>query len=73
MGNTYFEPRSLHWYTRLARNKDGAEVKSMIDLVLLKKVILRYIQDMRAVRGLGRGVSDHHFALCKVRLVGACI
>ena len=40
------------------------EVKSMIDLVQVKK-------DVRAVRGVGRGLSDHHVVLCKVRLVGA--
>ena len=28
---------------------------------------------MRAVRGMGRGLSDHHVVLCKVRLVGAWI
>ena len=46
MGNTYFERRSLYKYTR---GQDGMEVKSMIDMVLLKKDLLRYVQDMRAV------------------------
>ena len=45
----------------------------MIDLVLVKKDMLRYLQDVRAVRGKGRGLLDHHFVLCKVRLVGARI
>ena len=44
----------------------------MIDLVLVKKDMLRYVQDVRVVRGMGRGLSDHH-VLCKVRLVGAWI
>ena len=35
----------------------------MIDLVL--------VLDVRAMRGMGRGLSDHHIVLCKVRLVGA--
>ena len=26
--------------------------------------------DVRAVRGVGRGLSDHHVVLCKVRLEG---
>ena len=43
----------------------------MIDLVLAKKDMLRYVQDVRAERGMGRGLSDHHVVLCKVRLVGA--
>ena len=28
--NTYFEHKSLHKYTRVARGQDGVEVKSMI-------------------------------------------
>ena len=28
---------------------------------------------MRAVKGMGRGLSDHHVVLCKVRLVVAWI
>ena len=30
-------------------------------------------QDVRAVRGMGQGISDHHVVLCKVRLVGTWI
>ena len=37
----------------------------MIDLVLVK--------DMRAVRGMGRDLSDYYVVHCKVRLVGAWI
>ena len=39
--------------------------------MLVKKDMLRYVQDVRAVGGMGRGLSDHHVVLCKVRLVGA--
>ena len=46
------------------------EVKSTIDLVLVKDMQL-YVQDVRAVRGTGRGSLDHHAVLCKFRLVGA--
>ena len=53
MGNTYFEHKSLLKYTRVARTQDRVEVKSMIDLVLVKKDMLSYVQDMRAVRGVG--------------------
>ena len=45
----------------------------MIDQVLVKKEMLRFVQDARAVRRVGRGISDHHFVLCKVRLVGTWI
>ena len=42
----------------------------MIDLVLVKKYMLRCVQDVRALRRLGRGLSDHYLILCKIRLVG---
>ena len=35
--------------------------------------MLQYVQDGRLVRGMSRGLSDHHVILCKVRLVGAWI
>ena len=34
---TYFKPRSLHNYTKVARGQDGGEIKIMIDLVLVKR------------------------------------
>ena len=37
MGNIYFEHKSLHKYIKVAKGQDGGEVKSMINLVLLKK------------------------------------
>ena len=61
---------SLHNYTRVARDQDGVEVKNMIDLLLMKKDMLRYVQDVGAVKGMGRGLSNHYVLLCKVRLVG---
>ena len=36
VGNTYFEHKNLHKYTRVVRGQDGVEVESMIDLVLVK-------------------------------------
>ena len=54
VGNiTYFKHRSLHKYTRVAMGQDGVEVKSMIDLLMVKKDMLRYVQDVRAARGMG--------------------
>ena len=45
------------------------EVKSIIGVVLVKKYMLLYVQDVRAVREMERGLSYHHVVLCKVRLV----
>ena len=73
VGNTYFKHRCLHKYTRVVRDQDGMEINSMVDLVLVKRDMLRYVQDVRAVRWMGRGLSDHHIVLCKVRLEGAWI
>ena len=70
VGNTYFRHISLHKYTRMARGRRGEEIKSMIYLVLVKRDMLRYVQEVRAVRGMGRGLSDHHVVLYKFRLVG---
>ena len=52
------------------RGQDGVEVKTMIDLLLGKKDMLCYLQNMRVVRAMGRVISNHHVVLCKVRLVG---
>ena len=57
----------------MARGQDGEKVNSTIDLVMVKKDMLRYVQDVKAVRGMGRGISDHHVVMCKVRLVGTWI
>ena len=46
------------------------KVKSKKDFVLVKKDML---QDVRAVSGMGQGLSDHHVVLCKVKLVEAWI
>ena len=73
MGNTYFEHKSLHKYTRVARGQHGVKVKSMIDLVLVKKDMIHYVPDVRVLREIGRGLSGHPITQCKVRLIGAWI
>ena len=45
----------------------------MIDLGLVKKDMLRYVLDVWAVRGMGRGLSYRHLVLFKVRLLGSWI
>ena len=52
MGNSYFECILLHKHTRVARGRDGVEIKSIVDLVLVKRDMLRYVQDVRGVRGM---------------------
>ena len=38
----------------MAKVQDGVEIKSMIELVLVKKDMLHYVQDVKAVRGMGK-------------------
>ena len=40
---------------------------------MLVKDMLQYVQDVKVVKGMGQGLSDHHIVLCKIRLVGAWI
>ena len=40
VGNTYFKHRCLHKYTRVARSREGVEIKNMIDLLLMKRDML---------------------------------
>ena len=61
------------WLTSVARGQNGIEVKSMIDLVLMKKDMLRYVQGVKVLRGIGLELSNHHVILCKVRLVETSI
>ena len=72
VSNKYFEHKSLHKYTRVARGQDGVEAKNMIDLMQVMKDMLRYVKEMMAMRGMGRDLSNHHVVLCKVKLMGTC-
>ena len=45
----------------------------MIDLVLVNKDMLYYVQYVRAVRGIGTRPLRSPFLLCKVRLIGTWI
>ena len=49
------------------------EIMSMIDLVLVKKAMLLYVQDVWVVRGIGRSLSNSDAVLYQVRLVGMWI
>ena len=62
---THFKHRSLHEYTRVVRGRDSVKIKSMIGLVLVKRDMLRYVQDVRVEKDWTQR-SDHHVVLCKV-------
>ena len=69
IGNTYFEHKNIHKYTRIGKARDR-EVRSMIDLILVKRDMLKYLCDVKVVRGLSGDLSDHLIVLCKIRLIG---
>ena len=56
----------------MARDQDGREITTIIDLVLVRDM-LKYIQDVRTARVMGSGLSNHFVVLCKVRLMGKWI
>ena len=49
----------------MARGREGVKIKNIIDLVLVKRDMLRYVRDVRAVREMGRGLSDHYVVCVK--------
>ena len=61
---THILTQNLPKYVIMAKGQDDVEIKSIIYLVLVKRDMVRYVQDVRAVRGIGRGLSYHHFVLC---------
>ena len=44
----------MYKYTRVARGQDGVEVKSMINLILVRKDMHCSVEYVRVVRGMGR-------------------
>ena len=47
----------------MAKGQNGLQVKSITDLVLVKKGMLHSVKDVRAVKGIERSLSDDLF-LC---------
>ena len=61
MGNTYFEHKNLHKYTKVTRGKDHDRSSAVL--------CAGYEGNGRN----GKDLSDHHVVVCKVRLVGPWI
>ena len=56
---THISSTEMHISTRVVGGRDDVEIKSMTDLVLVKMDMPRYVQDVRVVRGMGCGLSEH--------------
>ena len=65
VGNASVEDKTEDTYTWMPGGRDGVESKNVIDLVLVKKNMMKYLY---IVRGYGMGLSDHSVVLLKVRL-----
>ena len=52
----------------VARGKDGMKFKRIINLVLVNRNRLKYVYEMKTVRGLGRNISNHSILLIKVKM-----
>ena len=63
IANTFYKHKLICRYTRY-----GVMSKSMTDFVLVKREMLRWIHDIKCMRGLSGGVSDHLIVLCRVKL-----
>ena len=46
VGNTYYKHRSLDKYTKVAKDQEGGEVKSMIDPVLVKRAMVESAREV---------------------------
>jgi len=72
IANTFFKHKDIHKFTYVARGRGGVN-RSMIDYMMVRKDMLRDVCDVRSIRGLGGGLSDHMIVLCKLRLSGVWI
>ena len=50
----------LHKYSGRKRK----EIKSIVDLMLIKRDVLKYVHDVKTVREMGQGVWDCLVVLC---------
>ena len=48
----HFRHMYVHKYTRVARDQDGMKVKVMINLMLIKRDMLKCVHVIKTVRGL---------------------
>ena len=58
-GAAWFQAQKvLHKYTMVARGQDIVNVMSMIDMVVVKRNMFKYVQNVKTMRGIG--LSEHH-------------
>ena len=57
VGNTSSKNNNVHKYIRVARGWDGMEPMSFIVLMLIMRGMLKYVHDVKSVRGIVMSVG----------------
>ena len=68
VGNTWFEKRLIHKYTREGEN--GQE-RSLIDYVLVDERSKSLLKDVSVRRGAASGMSDHYLVEARIKMIGS--
>ena len=63
-GNTFFEKRDIHKSTWVSGVGDR---KSLLDFIVMQDEERNKLLDVNVLRGVGRGISDHHLIIAKIR------
>ena len=68
IGNSYFKKKVIHKYTWI-RNAHGRIVnRAVMDYVMVLRRVLKDLLDVRVLRGVGSGISDHFFVEGRMRV-----
>lgn len=62
-----FDHKSIDKYTRIGVGRDGIDMKSMINLVLMK--VMKHMIDVKSIMVLGMGISNPYTVLFKINLM----
>ena len=67
--STHFKHKYIHKSITVETSRVGMELKFMIDLVIIKTDILKYVYVVKMIRQLGLGISDNTKLLFKLKTV----
>ena len=70
VGNTFFEKKDIHKYTWVRIVEGRVVDKALMDYVLVSRKVLHRLLDVRVLRGVGSGMSDHFLVEGRLRVGG---
>lgn len=70
VSNTFFDYKNTQRYTKVDVGRDGTKLKSLIDFVG-EEGGAEVCVNVKSMRRLWMGISDHYTVLCKINLVKA--